>query len=77
MVGGYVRDIFLQRPSKDIDVYPEADFTAIVDSEAVTKLVSNLLTNASKYTKDEVTLTCICLLYTSLYRIIPIDNNTH
>ena len=32
---------------------------AIVDSEAVTKLVSNLLTNASKYTKDEVTLTCI------------------
>lgn len=39
--------------------YPEADFTAIVDSEAVTKLVSNLLTNASKYTKDEVTLTCI------------------
>lgn len=39
--------------------YPEADFTAIVDSEAITKLISNLLTNASKYTKDEVVLSCI------------------
>lgn len=36
--------------------YPEADFTAIVDSEAVTKLVSNLLTNASKYTKMKLLL---------------------
>ena len=39
--------------------YPDVDFTAMVDSEAITKLVSNLLTNASKYTKDEVTLSCI------------------
>lgn len=38
--------------------YPNADFTAIVDNEAVTKLISNLLTNASKYTKDEVILSC-------------------
>lgn len=38
--------------------YPDADFTAIVDNEAVTKLISNLLTNASKYTKDEVYLSC-------------------
>lgn len=38
--------------------YPDADFTAIVDNEAVTKLISNLLTNASKYTKDEVCLSC-------------------
>ena len=39
--------------------YPDANFTAMVDSEAVTKLISNLLTNASKYTKDEVILSCV------------------
>lgn len=39
--------------------YPNSDFTAIIDSEAVTKLVSNLLTNASKYTTDKVILSCI------------------
>ena len=38
--------------------YPDADFTAMVDSEAITKLISNLLTNASKYTKDKVVLSC-------------------
>lgn len=38
---------------------PEAGFTAVVDSEAITKLISNLLTNASKYTKDQVVLSCI------------------
>lgn len=39
--------------------YPDADFTAMVDSEAITKLISNLLTNASKYTKDKVILSCV------------------
>lgn len=39
--------------------YPEPDFTATIDSEAITKLVSNLLTNASKYTKDKVILSCV------------------
>ena len=38
--------------------YPDADFMAMVDSEAITKLISNLLTNASKYTKDKVVLSC-------------------
>ena len=38
--------------------YPNTEFTATVDSEAITKVVSNLLTNASKYTKDEVLLSC-------------------
>ena len=37
---------------------PPADFTAIVDEEAITKVVSNLMTNATKYTKDSVTLSC-------------------
>ena len=38
--------------------YPPEDFTACVDSEAMTKLISNLLTNAGKYTKDLVKLSC-------------------
>ena len=39
--------------------YPDDHFTAIVDGEAVTKVVSNLLTNANKYSKTSVTLNCI------------------
>jgi signal transduction histidine kinase/DNA-binding response OmpR family regulator len=38
--------------------YPDEHFTAIIDKEAVTKVISNLLTNANKYTKDEVRLSC-------------------
>ena len=38
--------------------YPDDHFTAILDREAVTKVVSNLLTNANKYTKTTVTLSC-------------------
>lgn len=37
---------------------PDEEFTAMIDYEAITKVVSNLLTNASKYTKDEVTVSC-------------------
>lgn len=54
--------------------YPDAGFTAIVDSEAVTKLVSNLLTNASKYTKDEVILTCITQPEQHTFTIRVTDN---
>ena len=38
--------------------YPDEHFTAIIDKEAMTKVISNLLTNANKYTKDEIRLTC-------------------
>ena len=38
--------------------YPSEDFCPCIDSEAMTKLISNLLTNAGKYTKDTVKLTC-------------------
>lgn len=38
--------------------YPDERFTAIIDSEAITKLISNLLTNARKYTNDWVKLSC-------------------
>ena len=38
--------------------YPEEHFTAIVDREGMTKVLSNLLSNANKYTKDTITLSC-------------------
>ena len=36
--------------------YPADDFAAMIDNEAITKVVSNLMTNANKYTKDYVHL---------------------
>ena len=38
--------------------YPAADFVAMVDGEGLTKVISNLMTNASKYTKSSVSLLC-------------------
>ena len=38
--------------------YPDADFTAVVDEEGITKVISNLMTNAAKYTKDQIRLSC-------------------
>ncbi len=38
--------------------YPADDFAAIIDKEAITKVISNLMTNATKYTKDYVCLSC-------------------
>lgn len=35
-------------------VYPEKDFHADVDKEAITKVLSNLLTNANKYTESMI-----------------------
>ncbi|MCE2617641.1 MAG: hybrid sensor histidine kinase/response regulator transcription factor [Phocaeicola sp.] len=50
---------FISHHGVRLDVeYPAADFIAMVDSEAITKLISNLLTNANKYTKDRVLLSC-------------------
>ena len=54
--------------------YPDEHFTAIVDREAVTKVVSNLLTNANKYTKDEVTLSCQAEPDGNAFRIVVSDN---
>lgn len=38
--------------------YPAEDFAAVIDKEAITKVVSNLMTNATKYTRDYVKLSC-------------------
>lgn len=37
---------------------PESGFSADVDAEALTKLVSNLLNNARKFTRDKVSVAC-------------------
>jgi signal transduction histidine kinase/ligand-binding sensor domain-containing protein/CheY-like chemotaxis protein/AraC-like DNA-binding protein len=47
-----------QRGATFIVDCPDREATAVVDREALTKLISNLLTNAGKYTKDEVILSC-------------------
>ena len=54
--------------------YPDEHFTAIVDKEALTKVVSNLLTNANKYTKDEVRLSCLTEPDGEHFRIVVADN---
>ena len=52
----------------------DRQLTAIVDREAVTKVISNLLTNANKYTKDEVRLTCQTEPDEQHFRIVVADN---
>lgn len=54
-------------------VYPDEDFAAVIDKEAVTKVISNLMTNASKYTKDYVRLSCK-VLNKDYFRIEVTDN---
>ena len=54
--------------------YPDEHFTAIIDKEAITKMVSNLLTNANKYTKDDVRLTCVVEPDGKHFRIVVSDN---
>lgn len=55
-VGERFRPFLLQRGTCLRIEYPEPDFTAVIDGEALTKVISNLLSNAGKYTRDEVVL---------------------
>ncbi len=52
----------------------QEDIQAVVDKEAITKLVSNLLTNASKYTKDSVSLSCRFIENEKLFYLTVEDN---
>lgn len=54
--------------------YPDEDFVAIIDPEAITKVISNLLTNASKYTKNEVVLSCTVNRESRTFTIAVTDN---
>lgn len=55
-------------------VYPEDGFYADVDREAVTKVLSNLLTNANKYTKDDVRIEFAAQTQQQTFSISVTDN---
>jgi signal transduction histidine kinase/ligand-binding sensor domain-containing protein/DNA-binding response OmpR family regulator len=54
--------------------YPPEDFCAVIDEEGVTKIISNLMTNANKYTKDMVLLSCTVDTEHDSFSIIVEDN---
>ncbi|MCI1682353.1 MAG: ATP-binding protein [Bacteroides sp.] len=53
---------------------PEEDFEAIIDQEAITKVISNLLTNANKFTKDKISLSCKADQQSNSFKITVSDN---
>lgn len=57
----------------DVD-YPADDLVAMIDQEAITKVISNLMTNALKYTGDYVHLSCRLLENGTHFRIEVEDN---
>lgn len=57
----------------DVD-YPADDLVAMIDQEAITKVISNLMTNALKYTEDYVRLSCRLLENGTHFRIEVEDN---
>ena len=65
---------FEQNGKRFVVDYPDERFTAMIDKEAVTKVISNLLTNANKYTKDDVRLTCLIEPDGEHFRISVSDN---
>lgn len=54
--------------------YPADELVAMIDQEAVTKVISNLMTNALKYTGDYVHLSCRLLENGTHFRIEVEDN---
>ena len=57
----------------DVD-YPADELVAMIDQEAITKVISNLMTNALKYTEDYVRLSCRLLEDGNHFRIEVEDN---
>ena len=54
--------------------YPADELVAMIDQEAITKVISNLMTNALKYTEDYVRLSCRLLEDGNHFRIEVEDN---
>jgi signal transduction histidine kinase/ActR/RegA family two-component response regulator len=54
--------------------YPDENFTAVIDREAVVKVISNLLSNAGKYAKDSVSMGCKMLADGKNFCIEVTDN---
>lgn len=55
-------------------IYPPQRFSAIIDREGITKVVSNLLTNANKYSKSSVELRCLIDPDESRFQIVVTDD---
>jgi signal transduction histidine kinase/ligand-binding sensor domain-containing protein/DNA-binding response OmpR family regulator len=53
---------------------PDKEFEAVIDREAVTKIVSNLLTNAMKFTTNKILLTCFSYPGKGFFEIRVEDN---
>lgn len=54
--------------------YPDPHFTAVIDKESIIKVVSNLLTNARKYTRNYVRLMCMVLPDDNSF-VIEVEDN--
>lgn len=54
--------------------YPDSHFTAVIDKESIIKVVSNLLTNARKYTRNYVRLMCTVLPDDNSF-VIEVEDN--
>ena len=54
--------------------FPDPNLEVDVDPEAITKLVSNLITNAMKFTKDTITVKCSRIADTDKFEIVVADN---
>lgn len=54
--------------------YPPDGFSAIIDPEGVTKVISNLMMNALKYTKDRICLSCIVPDDLQSFQLMVSDN---
>lgn len=66
---------FFQQKGIDFRVdYPPADFSAIVDPEGMTKVISNLMMNALKYTKDRICLSGVVSDDRQSFQLIVSDN---
>ena len=55
---------------------PDTEFEAIIDQEAFIKIVSNLLTNAMKFTENQINLTCSVNLDQETFEIRVSDNGS-
>ncbi len=67
-------NVFKANGKKLVTICPEEHFTAVVDREAMVKILSNLLSNANKYTKDTITLKCQLLREQKMFRVEVGDN---
>jgi signal transduction histidine kinase/ligand-binding sensor domain-containing protein/ActR/RegA family two-component response regulator len=54
--------------------YPDAQFTAVVDREGIVKVITNLLSNADKYTRSRIELSCEVLAEEKCFRISVADD---